>query len=192
MTNQYGQDVLSIVPKNAEMANVKVFNKDEEEMDLEQMLITSAFNVQMDKIFKNLPPYEKSIAELTTPEELECFHIALEDLAFSFKKGYLEATMGWRHVEEISNPALCERFNDMLQNGPKRAADSGVDTMFNDLNMDKGDVAERFGSDFMGFNTAMKGFDMMGSGLEGVHTIKNTVNHVKGEEVLGNIMLDEL
>lgn len=35
MTNKFGQEVLSITPKNAEMSNVKVFNKDEEEMDLE-------------------------------------------------------------------------------------------------------------------------------------------------------------
>ena len=103
-----------MVPKNAEMSNVKVLDKNENEMDLEQMLITSAFNVQMDKVFKTIPPYEKAIKDLVMPQELECFHFALEDFSLNFKKGYLEATIGWKHVEEISNPELCARFNDML------------------------------------------------------------------------------
>jgi len=115
------------------------------------MLITSAFNVQMDKVFKNLPPYEKVLKELSSPAELECFHIALEDLNISFKKGYLEVTMGWKHVEEISNVELCDRFNAMLQNGPKKAAGS-MDTLFNDMNWDKDMVADHFGSDFTAFN----------------------------------------
>ena len=76
-TNSKGQDVISITPKNAELSNVKVLDKNEKEMDLEQMLITSGFNVQMEKMFKHLPPYEKPIRDIKTPAELECFGVGL-------------------------------------------------------------------------------------------------------------------
>lgn len=44
-TNKNGEKQLTILPKSAEISQIKIYNKDEEEQELEQMLITSGFNV---------------------------------------------------------------------------------------------------------------------------------------------------
>lgn len=189
MTNTAGEDVLSLVPKNAEMSNVKVFDKDDNEMDLEQMLITSAFNVQIDKVFKRIPPYEKAIRDLTMPAELECFHFSLDDFMLNFKKGYLEATVGWKHVEEISNPELCDRFNDMLKNGPKKAASAaggGMDGLMDHMGLEKDMIKDHFGADFAGYAQAMQGYDIMDKGVDKIEKMaEKAVNYFDGEDAAG-------
>ena len=51
-SNKKGERLLSVFPKSAEISQLKIFDKEGKEQDLEQMLLTSGFNVQMDKLFK--------------------------------------------------------------------------------------------------------------------------------------------
>jgi len=44
-TNKNGDNMLKVVPKSAELSQLKIFDKDDKEQELEQMLITSGFNV---------------------------------------------------------------------------------------------------------------------------------------------------
>jgi len=39
------------------------------------MLITSGFNVQMETLFKNIPPFEMPMKNLPSPPEVECLGI---------------------------------------------------------------------------------------------------------------------
>lgn len=44
-SNKYGEKLLTVLAKSAEISQLKIYNKDDEEQDLEQMLLTSGFNV---------------------------------------------------------------------------------------------------------------------------------------------------
>ena len=98
-------------------------------MDLEQMLIVSGFNVQMETLFKAIPPYEIPMKNLPSPEELGCLGIKLSDLNVNFKKGYVEVSCGYQKVESDPDPVLCEEFIQALTEGPKKAQES-VDSLF--------------------------------------------------------------
>ena len=74
-SNKKGEKLLTIYPKSAELSHVKIYDKEEKEQELEQMLITSGFNVQMDTIFKMIQPYEMPMKNLPTPPEMECLGI---------------------------------------------------------------------------------------------------------------------
>ena len=64
--------MLTLFPKSAEVSQVKIYDKNDVEMELEQMLLTSGFNVQMDTIFKMVQPFEMPMKNLPTPPEMEC------------------------------------------------------------------------------------------------------------------------
>ena len=78
---------LVINPKNVEMTEIKVL-KGEEEMAMEQMLIQSMVNIQLDqlkKFMKEIPlPLDKVFTKV--PKELECIGIKLSDIDLTFKK----------------------------------------------------------------------------------------------------------
>jgi len=70
-TNKYGDKMLNAFPKSAEISQLKIFNKDGEEKELEQMLLTSGFNVQMEQLFKMIPPFEMPMKNIPSPPELD-------------------------------------------------------------------------------------------------------------------------
>ena len=74
------------------------------------MLITSGFNVQMEQVFKLVKPFEMPMKNLPTPPEVECLGIALSDLDLHFKKGYFEATFGYKKVDKPRDEEVCEGF----------------------------------------------------------------------------------
>jgi hypothetical protein len=101
-------------------------------MELEQMLLTSGFNVQMDTVFKMVQPFEMPMKNLPTPPEMECLGLGLTDFDITFKKGYLEAKCGYKKVDKPRDPELCEGFMAALREGPKQAK-SSVDSLFGGL-----------------------------------------------------------
>ena len=128
-SNKKGERLMTIFPKSAELSHVKIYDKDDKEQELEQMLITSGFNVQMDTLFKMIKPYELPMKNLPTPPEVECLGIALSDLNVNFKKGYVEVSAGYRKVDEPRDPKICKKFIEALAEGPKGAKDS-LDDLF--------------------------------------------------------------
>ena len=131
-TNKYGEKMLTLFPKSAEVSQVKIYDKNDTEMELEQMLLTSGFNVQMDTIFKMVQPFEMPMKNLPTPPEMECLGLGLTDFDITFKKGYLEAKCGYKKVDKPRDPELCEGFMAALREGPKQAK-SSVDSLFGGL-----------------------------------------------------------
>lgn len=96
---------------------------------MEQMLLVSGFNLQMDQLFKMIKPFEMPMKNLPTPKEMECLGITLSDLNLNFKKGYVEMTCGYKKVDKPSDPKVCEKFFEALTEGPKQAK-SNVDSLF--------------------------------------------------------------
>lgn len=74
------------------------------------MLITSGFNVQMENLFKSVPPFEIPMKNLPSPPEVECLGIKLADLDLQFKKGFFEISCGYEKVDTPANPEICEAF----------------------------------------------------------------------------------
>ena len=109
-TNKYGDKLLTVFAKSAEISQLKIYNKDDEEQDLEQMLLTSGFNVQMEALFKSIPPFELPMKNLPSPPEIECLGIQLADLDIHFKKGYCELSCGYKKVDKPANPEICDAF----------------------------------------------------------------------------------
>ena len=128
-TNKHGETMLKIAPKSAEISQLKIYDKDENEQELEMMLLTSGFNAQMDTLFKAVPPYEMPMKNLPQPEELDCLGIQLSDLNVNFKRGYVEVSCGYKKVEKPRSPELCDAFIQALAEGPKKAQES-VDNLF--------------------------------------------------------------
>lgn len=120
-SNKYGEKLLTIFPKSAELSSIKIYNKENEEQELEQMLITSGFNMQMEQAFRLVKPFEMPMKNLPTPPEVECLGISLSDLNLNFRKGYFEATCGYKKVDTPRDPEVCEGFLEALREGPKNA-----------------------------------------------------------------------
>jgi len=74
-TNRNGEKLLTVFAKSAELSQLKMFDGEGEEKELEQMLITSGFNVQAEALFKNIPPFEMPMKNLPSPPEVECLGI---------------------------------------------------------------------------------------------------------------------
>jgi len=51
-----GQPIMSIFAKTAELSQLKIYDKEGKEQEMEQMLLTSGFNVQMDNFLKLIKP----------------------------------------------------------------------------------------------------------------------------------------
>ena len=128
-TNRRGEKLMSVFAKSAEISQLKIYNNKEEEQDLEQMLLTSGFNVQMEALFKSIPPFELPMKNLPSPPEVECLGIKLKDLDINFKKGFCELTCGYKKVDTPTNPEVCDAFIKALTEGPQ-AAKEQVDNLF--------------------------------------------------------------
>ena len=85
-----GEKVLIILPKTAEASTCKILKNSGEEAVVEQMLITSGLNVQLEQALNLLKPFELPMKNPETPPELECLGFRLSDFSIDFKKGYIE------------------------------------------------------------------------------------------------------
>lgn len=118
-----GEKVLLIVSKNAEVSNVKILDENQEEVVVEQMMITSGLNVQFEQVISLMKPYEIPLKNPPTPKEVECLGFKLTDLNVGFKKGYMEIGCGYKTVDVPSDPKTCESFMNALRNGPSEIMD---------------------------------------------------------------------
>ena len=115
------EKAMVVFPKALELSSLKIFNKEEEAQTMEEMVLTSGFNVQFEQALKMVEPFEIPMNNPPTPPEVECLGFALSDADIKFKKGYLEMSCGYKLVDKPSNPALCESFIETLREGPKQA-----------------------------------------------------------------------
>lgn len=109
---------LMIYPKSLEISSVKIFN-DEEEMVMEQMLVMSAVNVQLETLIKILEPKSVPLKNPPNPKEFECLGFRLTDFNILFRKSYAEIVCSYEPVDEPSDPAYCEDFALAMRNGPE-------------------------------------------------------------------------
>jgi len=111
--------MLVLMAKNAEMGGAKIFKPDGEEMVVEQMVLTSGINVQLEQMIKMLNPLEVPIYNPPSPRELECLGMKLADMNLQFRKGFFELSFDYKKVSEPSDPEVCKRFMNMMKRGPE-------------------------------------------------------------------------
>ena len=113
---------LVVVHKSAEVSNVKVIGPGDEEMVVEQMMITSAMNVQFEQAISMLKQKEFPLKSPHTPEEVQCLGFKFSDLTVGFNKGYAEFGAAYKTVTE-KNDRICNKFLGMLREGPSAFKD---------------------------------------------------------------------
>jgi len=125
-TNKKGvsERKLVMMAKAFEIGNCKIYKADGEEMVVEQMVLTSGVNVQMEQMIKMmLKPYEIPIKSIPYPKEMECLGVQLSDLDLKFRKGFMEMSIDYTEVETMTGPS-CVEFLTALREGPKRLKDT--------------------------------------------------------------------
>lgn len=108
-----------LMAKAAEMGGAKIFKPDGEEMVVEQMVLTSGINVQLEQMVKYVQPFEIPIYNPPSPRELECLGVKLTDMNLLFRKGFMELSFDYKKVAEPSDPEVCDRFLNMMKKGPE-------------------------------------------------------------------------
>jgi len=111
--------MMILMAKAAEMGGAKIFKADGEEMVVEQMVLTSGINVQLEQLVKMFKPLEFPIYSPPSPKELECLGMKLADMNLLFRKGYMELSFDYKKVSEPSDPEVCDRFMSMMRKGPE-------------------------------------------------------------------------
>lgn len=107
-----------------EIADIKIFNDKDEPQVVEEMMIKSGFNVQMEQLVKMVPAQEVNMRDPPTPPEMECLGFKFDSFDIFFSKGYVEVAFSYEKVTEPSDPERCEGFLDALRKGPKNAINS--------------------------------------------------------------------
>jgi hypothetical protein len=129
-TNKKGDSERKLVmmAKALEVGNCKIYKADGEEMVVEQMVLTSGINVQMEQMIKLLmKPYEIPIRSIPYPKEMECLGVRLSDLDLKFRKGFMEMSIDYEEVESLTGDD-CDKFISALRNGPSELK-NGMDTI---------------------------------------------------------------
>lgn len=113
--------VMSIFPKMVEISDIKIFNAGDDSMTVEEMMIKSGFNVQVEQLVKMIPSYDIPMQNPPTPPEMECLGFRFADFDVFFRKGYFEVAFSYEKVTEPSQPERCTAFLEALRQGPKTA-----------------------------------------------------------------------
>ena len=109
----------TIAPKNLELSLFKIF-KGEEEMFLEQMLLQSFVNLQIEQVRKFLKPFRFNTTRANEAKELACMGIAVSGIDIKPRKGLLQFDVTYRETTEKDNE-FCEKFENTMKEGPLRA-----------------------------------------------------------------------
>ncbi len=102
--------------KALEIASLKLM-KGDEEMFLEQMLVQSLVNVQLDTMRKSIKPVAIPISTLSNLREFQCLGFNLTDMDLMFKKSMIQLNAAYI---KIDNPDVeyCGRFEKAMREGP--------------------------------------------------------------------------
>lgn len=107
-----------ILPKNIEISKLKVLSG-EEVMDVEQMMIQSLVNIQLEQVKKMLTEIPINVGTLLNklPQELQCLGFTVSDFDISFKKSQCQVSAYFKDVE-TPNKQVCEAFMEELRKAP--------------------------------------------------------------------------
>jgi hypothetical protein len=137
--------VINITPKSVEMTKL-VIKKGEEEVQMEQMMIQSLVNIQLEqvkKMFKNMPGKLNTLLK-RIPKQTHCFGFNFTDIDLSYKKSQMQWTAYHTPVDmsSIADSEMCTKFyNDITYHqsgilkdlaGDKNPINKAMNTLFKD------------------------------------------------------------
>lgn len=111
---------LSVTPRGLEISQLKVL-KGTEEMTVEQTMIQSMANLQMEALKKSFKEIPVSIGDIVrkNPKELACLGFNLSDLDLSFAKGFAQLSAYYKDANPPSKE-VCDKFLQDLKNAPEK------------------------------------------------------------------------
>ena len=113
-----------ITPKAVEMSQMKVM-KGDEEMQMEQMMIQSMVNIQLEqvkKMFKEIPGKVNTVLK-RFPPELRCFGFEVSDLDVAYKKSQVQISAyqhAYDYEQSEADKEMCEQFHEELNSHPEK------------------------------------------------------------------------
>lgn len=121
-TNPFSKK-FALTPKNLEITNLKVLMKDKE-MEMEQMMIQSVVNIQLENFKKQFREYPFHMQDLLSknPKELQCLGFNVADLDVTFKKSQVQLSTYFKYTK-YSNKTLCDKFLAELRESPNKILD---------------------------------------------------------------------
>ena len=120
MTDEDDKQII-FLPKNVEVTELKVM-KEDEVMDMEQMMIQSMLNVQLQqgkKMFKEIPGKVSTLIERLNFPEIQCFGFNIADLDMSYKKSQVQFSVYYKETEN-ADKAICDKFKEELKKSPQK------------------------------------------------------------------------
>jgi hypothetical protein len=88
------------------------------------MLITSALNLQLEKLVGAMPPRKIPITKTKTHYELECLGFDLTELSANFRKGYFELVQRYRTRDTPLETPFCVKFRESMTKGREKLKES--------------------------------------------------------------------
>ena len=118
------EKALVLIPKGAEATLVKIMNANGEENVVEQMIVTSALNLQLEKMIGAIPPRKIPLTKTKTHQELECLGFEMTDLSLNFRKGYFELVQRYKTNQTPLESGFCEKFREAMTRGREKLNES--------------------------------------------------------------------
>ena len=136
-TNPFNK-VISVTPRSLEISQLKVL-KGDEEMTVEQTMLQSMANLQMETLKKAFKEYPLKIGDILSknPKELACLGFNVSDVDVSFAKGFAQLSAYYKEVKNPPSKEVCNRFLDDLKDAPnkiqQKVAEVSDSPVFKDL-----------------------------------------------------------
>ena len=84
------------------------------------MLVTSALNLQLERMVGAVQPRKFPITKTKTHDELECLGFELTDLNMNFRKGYFELMQHYRALAQPLETSFCLKFRESMAKGKEK------------------------------------------------------------------------
>lgn len=103
--------LINLTPKSVEMSQL-VIKKGNEEVPMEQMMVQSMANIQLEslkKFFKTMPGHINTLLT-RIPQEVKCFGFSITDFDIAFKKSQMQWTVYQKPFDNSNLTETCAKF----------------------------------------------------------------------------------
>jgi len=126
--------------KTIKISQILIKNHEGEEMDLEQMLIQSMVNLQLENVKKEFKSrwVDPNAAISRQPKQIACFGINLSNIELLFGKSQAKFSWFWKEAEQPEDHEVCASFFRNIM--------SHQEEVVKQMNNDKSDLNQTFKS----------------------------------------------
>ncbi len=113
--------------KTLDFPLLKIFKGDDEEMFLEEMLIQSVLNVQIEMVKQKFGKVKRKVKDISKFKELQCLGVQLQNLNVTYEDQYAIIHSDYNRVEPDAD--YCDKIEQGFKDAPLKAMEE-FDTPF--------------------------------------------------------------